>query len=191
MIPVEVKRISFYPPSKGYAVFLQEIGGNHRKLPVIVGSFEAQSIALAMEKVDTPRPMTHDLLTSILEEMEIDVKAVVITNLSEGTYYAGIRIYLDGDEETEVDSRPSDAIAVALRLSIPIFVEDIVMNEASVNEDDYSSGGSFEELVHGHDNNRQKILEEKLIEAIDDEEYEKAAEIRDELGQIKKSTPSI
>ena len=190
MIPVEVKKISFYPPSKGYAVFLQEVGGNHRKLPVIVGSFEAQSIALAMEKVDTPRPMTHDLLTSILEEMEIHVKAVVITNLSEGTYYAGIRIDLDGDEETEIDSRPSDAIAVALRLGIPIFVDKIVMNEASVNEDDCSDR-SFEELVHGHDNNRQKILEEKMRKAIDDEEYEKAAEIRDELGQIKKSTSSI
>ena len=143
-----------------------------------------------MEKVDTPRPMTHDLLTSILEEMEIHVKAVVITNLSEGTYYASIRIDLDGDQETEVDSRPSDAIAVALRLGIPIFVDKIVMNEASVNEDDCSDR-SFEELVHGHDNNRQKILEEKMRKAIDDEEYEKAAEIRDELGQIKKSTSSI
>ncbi|MBF89120.1 MAG: hypothetical protein CMG75_05545 [Candidatus Marinimicrobia bacterium] len=182
MIPVEVTKISFYPPSKGYAVFLQEIAGENRKLPVIVGSFEAQSIALAMEKVDTPRPMTHDLLTSILEEMEIHVKAVIITDLSEGTFYAGIRIDLNGEDETEVDSRPSDAIAVALRLGIPIFVEDIVMKEASVNGEDYS-GGSFEELVHGHDNNKQKILEEKLKKAIDDEEYEKAAEIRDQLAK--------
>ena len=113
MIPVEVTRISFYPPSKGYAVELQEIGGGERKLPVIVGSFEAQAIALAMEKVDTHRPMTHDLLTAILEEMEVDVKAVVVTHLSDGTFFAGIRIDLDGDDETEVDSRPSDAIAVA------------------------------------------------------------------------------
>lgn len=190
MIPVEVTRISFYPPSKGYAVVLQEIGGEERKLPVIVGAFEAQSIALAREKVDTPRPMTHDLLTAILEELEVHVKAVVVTNLSEGTYYAGIRIDLDGEDETEVDSRPSDAIAVALRLGAPIFVDEEVMSEAGV-EDDEQSGVSFEELVHGHDNNRRKILEEKLQKAVEDEEYEKAAEIRDQLGAIERKTPSV
>ena len=189
MVPVEVTRISFYPPSKGYAVVLQEIGGEKRKLPVVVGSFEAQSIALAMEKVDTPRPMTHDLLASILEEMEVHVKAVVVTNLAEGTYYAGIRIDLDGEDETEVDSRPSDAIAMALRLGAPIFVDEAVMNEAGVEDEDQSTI-TFEELVHGHDNNK-KILEEKLKQAIDDEEYERAAEIRDQLGKYQKGTTSV
>tara|TARA_B100000929_G_scaffold97277_1_gene76324 strand:+ start:151 stop:723 length:573 start_codon:yes stop_codon:yes gene_type:complete len=190
MIPVEVTRISFYPPSKGYAVVLQEIGGGERKLPVIVGSFEAQAIALAMEKVDTPRPMTHDLLTTILEEMEVDVKAVVVTHLSDGTFFAGIRIDLDGDDETEVDSRPSDAIAVALRLGAPIFVDDSVMKEAGV-EDEEQSSVSFEELVHSHDNNRRKILEEKLQEAVEDEEYEQAAKIRDQLMELEKGASRV
>lgn len=184
MIPVEVTRISFYPPSKGYAVVLQEIGGERRKLPVIVGSFEAQAIALAMEKVDTPRPMTHDLLSTILEEVEVDVKVVVITHLSDGTFYAGIRIDLDGKDETEIDSRPSDAIAIALRLGAPIFVAEEVLEEAGI-EDDEDSVVSFEELVHGHDSNRRRILEQKLQAAIDEEEYEKAAEIRDQLGTLQ------
>ena len=190
MIPVEVTRISFYPPSKGYAVVLQEIGGDERKLPVIVGSFEAQSIALAMEKVDTPRPMTHDLLTSILEQMEVDVKAVVLTHLSEGTFFAGIRIDIDGDDEAEVDSRPSDAIAVALRLGAPIFVDEAVMNEAGV-EDEEQSSVSFEELMHSHDNNRRNILEDKLQKAIDDEEYERAAKIRDQLMELEKGASKV
>ena len=169
---------------------LQEIGGGERKLPVIVGSFEAQAIALAMEKVDTPRPMTHDLLTAILEEMEVDVKAVVVNHLSDGTFFAGIRIDLDGDDETEVDSRPSDAIAVALRLGAPIFVDESVMKEAGV-EDEEQSSVSFEELVHSHGNNRRKILEEKLQEAVEGEEYEQAAKIRDQLMELEKGTSRV
>ncbi|MFQ6616852.1 MAG: bifunctional nuclease domain-containing protein [Fidelibacterota bacterium] len=184
MIPVEVTKISFYPPSKGYAVVLQEVGGKKRKLPVIVGSFEAQAIALALENVDTPRPMTHDLITTILQEVSVNVKEVVITHLAEGTFYAEIRVESDGMERCEVDSRPSDAIAIALRLGTPILVSDSVMTEAGLREESHPDWSGFEELQHGGENSR-RYLEEQLQKAIDEEEYEVAAEIRDKIMRLE------
>ncbi len=189
MVEMKVEGLTLDPLTNMPIIILKDSTGA-KALPIWVGYFEANAIALEIENISTPCPMTHDLLTAIFEELEVHVKAVVVTNLSEGTYYAGIRIDLDGEDETEVDSRPSDAIAVALRLGAPIFVDEEVMSEAGV-EDDEQSGVSFEELVHGHDNNRRKILEEKLQKAVEDEEYERAAEIRDELGAIERKTPSV
>lgn len=182
MIPVEVTKISFYPPSKGYAVVLQEMGGKKRKLPVIVGSFEAQAIALALENVDTPRPMTHDLIATILQEVSVNVKEVVITHLAEGTFFAEIRVESDGMENGEVDSRPSDAIAIALRLGAPILVSESVMAEAGLQEESPADFG-FEELRHGSENSK-RYLEEQLQKAIDEEKYEVAAEIRDKILRL-------
>ncbi|MEE9166019.1 MAG: bifunctional nuclease family protein [Candidatus Neomarinimicrobiota bacterium] len=184
MIPVEVTKISFYPPSKGYAVVLQEIGGQGRKLPVIVGSFEAQAIALALENVETPRPMTHDLISTILEEVEVNIKQVVITHLSDGTFFAEIRVESDHSGRCDIDTRPSDAIAIALRLDSPIFVSEMVMGEAGV-EEGAETGLSFEELRHGSENSRH-YLEEQLQKAIEEEEYEAAAELRDKILRLAK-----
>ncbi|MFQ6608141.1 MAG: bifunctional nuclease domain-containing protein [Fidelibacterota bacterium] len=184
MIPVEVTRISFYPPSKGYAVVLQEIGGANRRLPVIVGSFEAQSIALALENVDTPRPMTHDLVCSILIETNAGLSAVSITDLSDGTFFAEMKINSKSTGERTVDSRPSDAIAVALRLDAPIFVAESVMDAAGLEEDveeeqNFDSRSRPRGLTH-------KILQEKLQKAIDEEEYEQAAILRDKIMELEK-----
>jgi len=117
---VEIAKISFYPPSKGYAVILKEMDGE-RQLPVIVGAFEAQAIALAIEGIEMPRPMTHDLLSNLLESMEVDVKEIVINKLVEGTFYAKIFVDSYNFGEKEIDSRPSDAIALALRVDAPVF----------------------------------------------------------------------
>lgn len=184
MIPVEVTKISFYPPSKGYAVVLQEIGGQGRKLPVIVGSFEAQAIALALENVDTPRPMTHDLISTILQEIEVDIKQVVITHLADGTFFAEIRVESNHSGKCDIDTRPSDAIAIALRLGSPIFVSEMVMTEAGVAGGS-DSGLSFEELRHGSEHSKQ-YLEEQLQKAVEEEEYEIAAEIRDKILRLEK-----
>ena len=91
MIQVQVEKISFYPPSKGYAILLKEAMGD-RFLPVIVGSFEAQSTALALEEVQMPRPMTHDLFCTILEDLSVEVSEVVISDLMEGTFYSKISL---------------------------------------------------------------------------------------------------
>ena len=186
MIQVQVEKISFYPPSKGYAVLLKESLGS-RYLPVIVGSFEAQSIALALEEVQMPRPMTHDLFCNILEELNIEIREVLISSLTDGTFFS--KISLAGESGSgEVDSRPSDAIALALRVGAPIYVTEAVMEEASVQELTEStvspSDNPAEEVSPQQSQDHLKQLEEQLARAVLDEEYEAAAVIRDKIKKI-------
>ena len=186
MIQVQVEKISFYPPSKGYAVLLKESLGN-RYLPVIVGSFEAQSIALALEEVQMPRPMTHDLFCNILEELNIEIREVLISNLTDGTFFSKISLASEMGSG-EVDSRPSDAIALALRVGAPIYVTEAVMEEASVQELSESAVSQAVNPAEG-DTPQQaqeylKQLEEQLARAVLDEEYETAAVIRDKIKKI-------
>ena len=130
---VEVKRISYYPPSKGYAVLLQEKDSN-RSLPIIVGSNEAQAIALYLEGVDMPRPMTHDLLINVLDSLESDIRQVTIARMKNGTFFAEIEVSNSQVGDIIIDSRPSDAIAIGLRSMVPIFVEEVVFDSVGVIE---------------------------------------------------------
>ena len=121
MIPVSVHKITFHPPSRSYAVILKEIE-NDRSLPVIVGSFEAQSIAIALEKeIKPPRPLTHDLFKNFADRFEITVKQVIIHKLVDGVFYSSLICERDKIEEI-IDARTSDAIALALRFDAPIFL---------------------------------------------------------------------
>ena len=182
MIAVKVNKISFHPPSRSYAVILKEIDGE-RRLPVIVGAFEAQSIALALEYMDPPRPLTHDLIGNIIKGIGSKLKTVKITTLKEGVFYASLEIGGDGIGERSIDSRPSDALAVALRLQAPILVEEDVMSEASMLSDISSEE---EEVLDSADwAPSLNSLEKRLQEAIDEEEYERAAKIRDQIKEIK------
>ncbi len=191
MIQVQVEKISFYPPSKGYAILLKEAMGD-RFLPVIVGSFEAQSIALALEEVHMPRPMTHDLFCTILEDLSVEVSEVVISDLTEGTFYSKISL-ISQIGSTDIDARPSDAIALALRVGAPIYASESVMDEASVREVveqpvspvaaatmDSTEGRTSEDYL--------KRLEEQLEHAVIEENYEQAAEIRDKIKKVKTET---
>ena len=184
-LQVEIAKISFYPPSKGYAVILKELDGE-RQLPVIVGAFEAQAIALAIEGIEMPRPMTHDLLSNLLETLEVEVKEIVINKLIEGTFYA--KIYTDSFHfgEKEIDSRPSDAIALALRVNAPVFVNKKVMKEAGVILADQDEIEEFQfsttEITKG------VSLQEELDKAIDLENYELAAKLRDKLNALNSGT---
>ncbi|MCF7805652.1 MAG: DUF151 domain-containing protein [Candidatus Marinimicrobia bacterium] len=191
MVEVEVAKIAFYPPSKGYAVLLSEVHGD-RQLPVIVGAFEAQAIALALEGMKMPRPMTHDLISTILEDLGADIKEVVITDLIDGTFYA--KIFLDSYDfsDKEIDSRPSDAIAIALRVGATVYVESEVMEEAGVVADELDavgeeSEGLTEERISATSSGDQSIdeLQDALKKAVDAEEYEKAAKLRDKIKQIE------
>tara|TARA_Y100001970_G_C14194821_1_gene837419 strand:+ start:492 stop:1037 length:546 start_codon:yes stop_codon:yes gene_type:complete len=180
MIPVEIKKISYHPSSRNYAVILNEIGGD-RCLPVIVGSFEAQSIALAIEVADTPRPLTHDLICNIINKIRCQLKTVKISNISNGIFYATMEIYSERLGKINVDARPSDAIAVAIRLRSPIFVSEDVMASQSVAKLDIinqNNSAKKEQLL-------LKNLKERLEEAIKKEEYEVAAEIRDQIIKIE------
>jgi bifunctional DNase/RNase len=117
-------------PANQPIVLLKEKHGD-RFLPIWIGAFEATAIAFALQGIETARPMTHDLMKNILEELGVVVEKVVINDLREGTFYAEITMYLEGKGYL-IDSRPSDAIALAVRLGVPIFAEEHVLNEASV-----------------------------------------------------------
>ena len=192
---VEVKRISYYPPSKGYAVLLQEKDSN-RSLPIIVGSNEAQAIALYLEGVDMPRPMTHDLLINVLDLLESDIKQVTIARMKNGTFFAEIEVLNSQVGDIMIDSRPSDAIAVALRTMTPIYVSEEVMERAGI--DNFSTGSEIAETVSSDELLKETTdegsaienLAEALEKAVSEEEYEVAARLRDRIKQLeKKSTP--
>ena len=128
MIEMKVKGLTLDPLTNMPIVILKDIEGN-KALPIWVGIFEANAIALEMEQVTTPRPMTHDLIKNILEGITAHVNRVVVNDLKDNTFYAVISLNLNGSEVL-VDSRPSDAIALALRVNAPIFVEKKVIDDA-------------------------------------------------------------
>ncbi len=178
MIPVKVHKITYYHPNRSYAVILKEIGGN-RKLPVLVGAFEAQAIAMALEYIDTPRPLTHDLIVNLIKEVDTNLSAVKITRLDDGVFYSVMNLQSDRFGRRDIDSRPSDALAVALRLHVPILVSEEVMAEASIVE--------IEEVETKSERKKPRIelLERQLQKAIEKEEYEIAARIRDKIKALE------
>jgi len=193
-IQVDIIGLSTSPSSGGaYALVLGEIDGN-RRLPIIIGAFEAQAIALELEKIQPPRPMTHDLLRDTFEAVDIDVSEVVIDELREGTFFAKVRYQHDG-EEHQLDSRPSDAVALAVRVDAPIYVAPDVLDEAGIAADEEdvsalaeaeSTGGGGEEEEESRPMSRLQRMENELEKAVEEEDYEKAAELRDEIEALKR-----
>lgn len=192
-IQVDIIGLSTSPSSGGaYALVLGEIDGN-RRLPIIIGAFEAQAIALELEKIQPPRPMTHDLLRDTFEAVEIDVSEVVIDELREGTFFAKVR-YQHNGEEDQLDSRPSDAVALAVRVDAPIYVAPDVLDEAGIaaDEEDVSalaeaeSTGGGDEEEESRPVSRLQRMENELEKAVEEEDYEKAAELRDEIEALKR-----
>jgi hypothetical protein len=191
---VDIIGLSTSPSSGGaYALVLGEVEGN-RRLPIIIGAFEAQAIALELEKIQPPRPMTHDLLRDTFQELDVDVTEVVIDELREGTFFAKIRYRHNGDEH-QLDSRPSDAVALAVRVDAPIYVAPMVLDEAGIVAEDESgissitqqaeeaSGGEEEEEISGGTELERK--QKQLEKAVEKEDYERAAELRDEIQQLQ------
>ncbi len=178
MIPVKVEKISYHASNRSYAVLLKEISGE-RLLPVVVGSFEAQSIALALEVVETPRPLTHDLICEMIQGIDATLKTVKINNLNDGVFYARIEIEGADFGFRSIDARPSDAIAVALRLNTPILVSADVIKEAGV----YKEEIKVERTLKTPEFTLQD-LQEKLQNAVEKEEYERAAKLRDKINEI-------
>ena len=189
---VEVKRISYYPPSKAYAVLLQEKDGG-RSLPIVVGSAEAQAIALYLEGVNMPRPMTHDLLANVMESIDTEVSRVLIARISNGTFYAEIEVSSPHSGEIVIDSRPSDAIAIALRTLTPIYISDAVMDSAGIEnliqESEVAEAVTTKDLPD--EISEETVLEnlnEALEKAVSKEEYELAARLRDRIKELEKES---
>ena len=186
MINIEVNKISYHPPSKGYAVLLQEIGGE-KQLPIVVGSTEAQSIALAIEGIDMPRPMTHDLIKDIIDSFDSKISKVVVNNLARGTFFAQIFIKTTSYGEIKIDSRPSDAIAIALKTFAPIFTTKKVIENADLKSVVLESGTTTPATQETEFTKFKTLdnLKDALDKAIKDEEYEIAAKIRDKISHLE------
>jgi len=133
LIEMKVKNLAFDLSKSGAMVFLEEMNGK-RVLPIWIGIFEANAIALELRKISTARPMTHDLILNIIKGLEAEATKVVVTELKDNTFYAIIHINLR-EGEVEIDSRPSDAIAVALRVGTPIYVAEEIINQAGRSEE--------------------------------------------------------
>lgn len=180
--------------SGAYALVLGEVNGR-RRLPIIIGGFEAQAIAIEIEKMTPSRPLTHDLFKSFANAYHINIQEVIIYNLVEGVFFAKI-VCNDGHKELEIDARTSDAIALAVRFDSPIYTYEFILETAGIviEGNDFLFLDNIEPVddvkTLGKDSFSNYSLEElqtKLQEAITEEAYEKAAKIRDELNKRKSS----
>ncbi|GAA4946846.1 bifunctional nuclease family protein [Algibacter agarivorans] len=203
LVRLNIKGISYSQTQNGaYALILNEVDGD-RKLPIVIGAFEAQSIAIALEKeISPPRPLTHDLFKNFADRFDIVVKQVIIHKLVDGVFYSSLICERDKIEEI-IDARTSDAIALALRFQAPIFTYKNILDKAGIylkvnpkkeDEDEESQDSILmDELVANElevneprENFKGKTIEELqtlLEEAVTNEDYEKAAHIRDEISK--------
>jgi bifunctional DNase/RNase len=191
-IRLDIVGMSYSQSQSGaYALILGERDGK-RRLPIIIGGFEAQAIAIELEKIKTPRPLTHDLFRTFAEGYGIRITEVVINKFSEGVFYAKL-VCSDGKIEQEVDSRTSDAIALALRFNCPIYTYESIMVAAGIMVDEESENVAAEDTKLEEQPATQSDykelsvteLREMLQVAIEKEEYEKASKIRDEINKKK------
>ncbi|MEM9361136.1 MAG: bifunctional nuclease family protein [Bacteroidota bacterium] len=207
LVRLKIKGISYSQTQNGaYALILNEVDGD-RKLPIVIGAFEAQSIAIALEKeIKPPRPLTHDLFKNFADRFQIFIKQVIIHKLVDGVFYSSIICERDKVEEI-IDARTSDAIALALRFDAPIFTYKNILDKAGIflkfsnkdeeeNDDDsivvdeILQEGETVEIESGAASQgyRELTLEElhkELDKAVANEDYEKAAKIRDEISKRK------
>jgi len=189
-VQVEILGLSSSPSVGGaYALLLREIYGQ-RRLPIIIRQFEAQAIALELEGIKPPRPLTHDLLKTFVDNLSGTVTEITITELRDNTFYSIINIDIS-TIQNEIDARPSDAIALAVRTSAPIYVAESVMQQASFIPSEGDKSGETNSLEDNNkattvDNETQGAsLQDQLREAIEKEDYERAAKLRDEIDSIQ------
>ncbi|MBL6663387.1 MAG: bifunctional nuclease family protein [Flavobacteriales bacterium] len=176
--------------SGAYALVLGEIGGK-RRLPIVIGNFEAKAIAIALDnEYKSQRPITHDLFKTLADGFKINVQKVVISSINSGGIFSSIIYCIDHNgKEVELDSRTSDAVAIAIRFKAPIFSYEAIIDEAGIILDKDVISTQSEELEENEDfsndfnNISIKELEEKLNEAIENEDYELASRIRDEINR--------
>lgn len=193
-IKLEILGLSSSQSQSGsFALVLGEEYGN-RRLPIIIGMFEAQAIAIEIEKIVPNRPMTHDLFKSFAQSFKFSVSEIIISDLKEGVFYAKI-VCSDGIKKVDIDARPSDAIAIGLRFNVPIYTFETILSEAGIVFTE--SQEEEEPLIKKEESARQsptsspekfkdvpfEKLKEMLDEALENEDYEKAARIRDELNK--------
>ena len=190
-IPCEILGLSSSPSTGGaYAILLKEVDGKKR-LPIIIGAFEAQAIALEIEGIKPPRPLTHDLLKQISDSLGATIIEIIIDELRDNTFFAKIILEVSGFSQ-EIDARPSDAIALAVRAQAPIYVSGTVMDAAAFIPSEETEDAATLNLVTDSTDTKKPpskeaklaALQNKLREAIEGEEYERAAKIRDQIKNL-------
>lgn len=186
--------------NQSYTIVLGEMKGN-RRLPIVIGNTEAKAIAVAMENMSPPRPLTHDLMKNILDSFDVIIKEIIIYHLMDGIFYSKI-VCIKDQEEISIDSRPSDAIALAVRFGCPIYTNTNIMESAGIyldesaadeNEDTNEDAETNilqpdEQLQSGFSILTNHELEKELDDALNDEDYERAARVRDELNKRRRDS---
>lgn len=196
-VKLDIVGLSYSQTQSGaYALVLGEVNGR-RRLPIIIGAFEAQAIAIEIEKMTPSRPLTHDLFKTFAQIYNIEIREILIYNLVEGVFYAKL-ICTDGTTIQEIDARTSDAIALAVRFNAAIYTYEFILSSAGIviegndflfleNMDNLSKEQGTEDISNIPSSNYKSLsveeLNQKLQEAIAEEAYEKAARIRDELNK--------
>jgi len=191
-VRLKVMGISYSQTQSGaYALLLIEENGE-RRIPIIIGGFEAQAIVIKLENLEPPRPLTHDLIKKICDQFDITIIEVVIHKLEEGVFFSKLTCN-NGEKEWDIDSRTSDAVAIALRVGCPIYIHEDILEKAqltnSPSDTEISSPGvteTIEESSPRYASNSDEELYKMIDEAVKTEDYERAAAIRDEIEKRKK-----
>ena len=191
-IKLKVMGISYSQTQSGaYALLLIEEDGE-RRIPIIIGGFEAQAIVIKLENLEPPRPLTHDLIKKMADQFNIKVVEVMIYKLEEGVFYSKM-VCTNGEKEYSIDSRTSDAVAIALRFGCPIYIDNDILEKAQLTNtpsdvDLVSSGesGSLNEPSSKYSSLSDDELYKLIDDAVKTEDYERAASIRDEIEKRKK-----
>ena len=194
-IKLDIAGLSYSQTQSGaYALVLSEVVGK-RRLPIIIGGFEAQAIAIELEKMTPSRPLTHDLFKNFADNFKINLVEVIIYNLVEGIFFARLICEQNG-KEVEIDSRTSDAIALAVRFESPIYTYEFVLNSAGIilDDEDLSENEDITPEINLEDITKNptermtlKELKKQLKNSIDNEDYEAASRFRDEINNRKEN----
>jgi len=194
-VKLKVLGISYSQTQSGaYALILVEEDGE-RRVPIIIGGFEAQAIVIKLENLDPPRPLTHDLFRSFAAEFNVSIIEVMIYKLEEGVFYSRL-LCSNGEKELSIDSRTSDAVALALRFGCPIYITEEILEKAGITitpaDADSSADNDTDNLFETGNYRFENYSDEELFKLIDEavktEDYERAASIRDELDKRKKKS---
>lgn len=195
-VKLKVLGISYSQTQSGaYALILVEENGE-RRVPIIIGGFEAQAIVIKLENLEPPRPLTHDLFRSFASEFNISIIEVMIYKLEEGVFYSRL-LCNNGEKELSIDSRTSDAVALALRFDCPIYIASEILDKAGItvtaseteSEEQDDDDNLFDAGGSKYENYSEDELYKMIDEAVRTEDYERAASIRDEIEKRKKRKP--
>lgn len=184
LVPLRI--LSVNPSSVGassYILLLEADESQAMRFPIVIGSSEAQSIAVYLEQIQPSRPLTHDLCVNLLTYADLGVNQVVITDFKDGIFYAHLVISKNG-EVHQVDARPSDAISLAIRLQVPILISKKLLQEICIPEEEFLDEIEEEEITAGPITRSKSELELLLQKALSNENYEEAAKLRDEIEKL-------